>query len=33
MLKKFVVLVKGDMSDLYLFQLGIERMEQNKKKY
>ena len=33
LLKKFVVTLKGDMSDLYLFQLGIERMKQNKDKY
>lgn len=33
LLKKFVITVKGDMSDLYLFQLGIERMKQNKEKY
>jgi hypothetical protein len=32
LLKKFIITVKGDMSDLYLFQLGIERMKQNKEK-
>lgn len=33
LLKKFIVTLQGDMSDLYLFQLGIERMKQNKDKY
>ena len=33
MLKKFNVTVQGDMTELYLFQLSIERMEVNRKKY
>ena len=33
MLKKFSVTVQGDMTELYLFQLSIERMEVNRKKY
>ena len=31
MLKKFNVFVKGDLQELYLFQVGLERMEKNKK--
>lgn len=33
MLQKFNVFIKGDLEELYLFQLSLERMENNRKAF